>query len=405
MLRSACPRGTVIPMSSIGHNTPWLDAVDLDALTALRRDLHRAPEVSGEEAGTAARIAAELGALGPDRIVTGLGGHGVAAVWAGAEPGLRVLIRAELDALPITETGTPDWASDHPGTGHLCGHDGHMALVTGLGRILSRQRPRRGEVVLMYQPAEENGAGAAAVTADPRYGTLAPDWAFAIHNMPALPRGTAAVHADVMTCPSAGMRITLAGRTAHASQPETGLAPTAALAALMPALQGLSRGVVQDAEFRLATVCHLRMGVRAFGIAPGEAELLVTLRARSDDGMAGLRAEAEAIVRQAAGALKVDIGYEDVFVTCRNTAVATDVALRALARAGLVNDPAMLPLRGSEDFGGFGGSGELAMIFLGAGPDVADLHNPDYDFPDAIIAPGVAVFAGIVDELLGLTGD
>ena len=390
-------------MDDFGGTPPWLGEDDLAALTALRHELHRKPELSGREVETAARIAAELRSLGADRVETGLGGHGVAGVFRGAAPGPRVLLRCELDALPIEETGRPDWRSEVPGAGHLCGHDGHMVLVTGMARLLARQRPARGEVVLMYQPAEETGEGAAAVCADARYAGLEPDWAFAIHNMPQVARGQAAVQVGTMSCPSAGLKIWLEGRTAHASQPETGVSPAAAVARLIPALEGLSGGVVQDEGFRLVTLCHARVGRRAFGIAPGEAEMLLTLRARTDAVLAELRETAERMVRDAArsGGLEARIGYEEVFVACENTAGAVAVAERALGRAGIGIDNAMLPMRASEDFGGFGGRGELAMVFLGAGPGVADLHNPDFDFPDALIAPGVGFFAGVVAEILG----
>ncbi len=140
---------------------------DLVELTAFRRLLHRYPEISGEEWETAARIVAALEPLSPSRILTGLGGHGVAAAFDSGVAGPTVLFRAELDALPIQEINDLEWVSQVPGKGHLCGHDGHMTILLALGRLLSRHPVARGRVVLMFQPSEEDGAGARAVVADP----------------------------------------------------------------------------------------------------------------------------------------------------------------------------------------------------------------------------------------------
>lgn len=141
----------------------FLTNSDLVELIELRHRLHRRPEISGEERATAAEIVAALEPTRPDGIVTGLGGHGVAAIYEGREPGPTVMVRAELDALPIEELSDLPHRSQVPGKGHLCGHDGHMTILAGLARGLGRARPQRGRAVLLFQPAEETGAGAAAV--------------------------------------------------------------------------------------------------------------------------------------------------------------------------------------------------------------------------------------------------
>ncbi len=391
-----------MPGTMAGHNT-GLTQVDIDELTAWRRDLHRRPELAGQEAETAATVQRMLDTLSPDKVLTGLGGHGVAAVFDSGQPGPAVLLRCELDGLPIHEIGDLPYRSEKDGHGHLCGHDGHMSWLAGMARLLSRQRPARGRVILMFQPAEEDGAGAARVVADPAFAQIAPDYAFAIHNMPGMPLGDVALDAGPVTCASAGMHVSLTGRTAHASLPETGISPAPALAQLMPALTALGHGQPKDHDFTLVTITHARMGEPAFGVAPGQAELFATLRTRTDNGMEALRQQAEALARDAADAcgLTLSIGYEDVFVTCNNDATATDIARRALDRLGAHVDDAALPLRGSEDFGRFGAGANLAFMLLGAGEGTATIHNPDYDFPDALITPGVRIFAAIVDEILG----
>jgi amidohydrolase len=384
-------------------------------LTALRHALHRRPDLSGDEAATAARVADLLAGCAPDHLWTGLGGHGVAAQFRGALPGPRVLLRCELDGLPIQEcpTGaTQDWASEIAGQGHLCGHDGHMVWLLGVARILQRQRPARGSVILMFQPAEETGAGAAAVVADPAYADLRPDFAYAIHNLPGLALGEVAVIAGPTSCASRGMRIALQGRTAHASQPDTGLSPMAALARLMPALTALSKGTHTDPDFALATVTHTRMGAPAFGVVPGEAELFVTLRTLSDAAMSELQARAESLVRDtcAAEGLEVAIRYEDIFAATVNSPRAVAELCQALEALGVRHGVGPLPFRASEDFGGFacadalGAGPDLALLFLGAGVDCPALHNPDYDFPDGLIVPGIAILVSVLDRLLGLPG-
>lgn len=171
---------------------------DVADLIVWRRKLHAMPELSGQEIRTAEELRACLATMRPDRIIAGLGGHGVAAVYQGADPGPTVLFRAELDALPITEETGLGHRSTIAGKAHLCGHDGHMATLAALARGLGRQRPRRGRVVLLFQPAEETGAGAAAVLADPCFAAIAPDVSFSYHNMPGLPLGRVAL-ADLNT--------------------------------------------------------------------------------------------------------------------------------------------------------------------------------------------------------------
>ena len=177
-------------------NSDMVDLVDL------RHRLHRRPEISGEERETAATIVEFLKPTGPDRIVTELGGHGVAAIYEGAEPGPTVLIRAELDALPIEELSDSDHRSEIPGKGHLCGHDGHMTILAGLARGLQRNPPQKGRAILLFQPAEETGAGAAAVMADPKFEEIVPDYAFSLHNRPGVPVGHARISEGAANCAS-----------------------------------------------------------------------------------------------------------------------------------------------------------------------------------------------------------
>jgi amidohydrolase len=373
--------------------------MDLAGLTAFRRALHRTPDLSGEEAGTAAAFAA---ALPPVYAVTrGLGGHGVAAVLTAADPGPTVMLRAELDALPIRETGAVPWASQVPGKAHLCGHDGHLTILLAAAHALAARPPSRGRVVLLGQPAEEDGSGAAAVLADPRFGALRPDWAFALHNLPGAPLGQVWLKPGPMNCASTGLRIRLEGRTSHAAEPAAARSPAKALARLIPALIALGRDGPLDDGFRLVTVTHARLGEPAFGITPGEAEVWATLRSLTDAGMAALRAEAEALTRAEARDLTVTLSRHDTFAACANDPEATALIAAACAAEGLTPEPGGLPMRASEDFGRFGAVTRAAMFGLGAGTGHPRLHAPDYDFPDALIPAGTRIFTRLVHSLLG----
>lgn len=375
---------------------------DLVALTDLRRDLHRHPEISGQEAETARRVTAAVADLKPSQILTGLGGHGVAAVFDSGINGPTLLFRAELDALPITEHSDALWVSQNDGTGHLCGHDGHMTMLLAFGHLLARRPVAKGRIVLMFQPAEEDGSGARAVVADPAYQGIQPDWAFAIHNDPGRPFGHVATRAGLINCASVGLQIRLSGKTAHAAEPEAGLSPALAMAELIPALSSMAIGGALDENFQLVTLTHACLGEPTFGIAPGEAVIHVTLRSAADAALEDLQTRARALAlatAQSAG-LRVEFELFDHFAASINHPEAAEVAIRAMDRIGVTQDSSGLPMRASEDFGVFGWAAKSAMLCLGPGVDFPALHNPDYDFPDDLIPIGAAIFDAIARDLL-----
>jgi amidohydrolase len=381
----------------------FLSERDLADLADFRHELHRYPEISGQERETAQRVAAFLQRLKPDELNTGLGGHGIAAVFRGAKPGPTVLFRCELDALPIEELSDLPYKSTIPGRGHLCGHDGHMATLGGLALGLARQRPASGRVVLLFQPAEETGAGAAAVIADPKFASLCPDVSFALHNAPGQPVGTVGLVEGPVNCASRGIRISLNGKTAHASLPQSGLSPMPVIAQLMPALSAVGGGDITDADFAMVTVTHCRMGEPTFGVAPGYAEVWATLRTLTDARMTWLCAEAEKLAHATAEpfGLTVGIAYDDIFLQCENAPEAVAHLRKALDAEGIPHGRGNLPMRGSEDFGRFGADAPAAMFFLGSGETHPRLHNPDYDFPDELIGIGARVFMRVARDILG----
>ncbi|CDX40647.1 putative hydrolase [Mesorhizobium sp. SOD10] len=376
---------------------------DLIELTEWRRKLHRQPEISNEEEKTAKEVVDFLADTGPDKVLTGLGGHGVAAVYDSGQAGPTVLFRSELDALPIEELSGVEHSSEVPGKSHMCGHDGHTAILAALGRQFGRERPARGRVVLMFQPAEETGNGAAGVVADPRFGEIQPDFAFSLHNLPGVPFGEVRLKAGTVNCASRGMRIVLEGKTAHSSMPETGISPMPAVSELMPALPALGRGTFTDEDFGMVTVTHCAMGEAVFGIAPGYAEVWATLRTRRDERMAEQVAAAKALAAKIAAkhGLSVRFDYHEIFVASVNAPEAVQHLNRALDEEGVARSEEALPMRASEDFGIFGHNAKSAMFFLGAGERTPSLHNPDYDFPDDLIPIGSRIFMRTARNLLG----
>ncbi|WP_182084614.1 amidohydrolase [Aureimonas sp. ME7] len=375
---------------------------DIEAAVRLRRTLHQRPDLSGEERETARTICDFLAMASPDQIVEGLGGHGVASVFAGLDPGPTLLLRAELDALPIEEASSLPYRSHRSGKAHLCGHDGHAAILCLVALHLKDHRPARGRVVLLFQPAEETGEGAARVIADPKFQPLRPDRSFALHNMPGLPLGFGAIRAGAVNCASRGLRIRLGGSTAHASTPWTGRSPVAAAIDLMQALPSLGRRGPLDETYRFATLTHVRIGEPTFGVSPGEAELLVTLRTMLDAGMDDLCQQAERMVQERASAenLAASWSYEDIFRHCLNHGDCVGAFRSAMSSIGMAQGPGE-PIHASEDFGLFGDLGPSAMMFLGAGVDRPALHDPAYEFPEELIPTGAGVFSRIVRDALG----
>lgn len=364
----------------------------------LRREIHRQPERSGCETGTAERLLRFFEPLRPDQVIEGLGGTGIAFVFSGSKAGPTILLRSELDALPIQEVNEFEHRSLIDGTSHKCGHDGHMAILAAVGEKLSRERPACGTVVLLYQPAEETGEGAAAVIADEKFARIKPDFCFALHNLPGFPLGEIIVRNGTFSCASRGMAIRLIGKTAHAAQPETGVSPAKAMCLLIAELSELPSAMDFGDELAFATVVGSRLGEQAFGTAPGDAEIWVTLRSETDKTMVRIVRYAENRTRQLAAdyGLEFEISYQDIFAATVNAERAVDVIYRA-AGDGLLS-VAEQPFRWSEDFGCFATVARCAMFGLGAGKAVAELHNPDYDFPDDLISLGADIFLGILEQ-------
>ncbi|MDZ7769133.1 MAG: amidohydrolase [Woeseiaceae bacterium] len=334
----------------------------MNTAKSLRHALHAAPELSGGETATAEKIITWFKALAPDEILTGLGGTGVAIIFGESGSGPTIMLRSELDALPILETNDMPHRSTTDGISHQCGHDGHMAILAAVGAALAKKRPRNGRVVLLFQPAEETGDGANAVADDAGFAAIRPDRVFALHNLPGYPLGQVVVRDGTFTCASRGIDIRLTGCTAHAAQPETGRSPSRAMREIIALLEGLSDDFDSGGELAFATVVGARLGDRAFGVSPGTAAVWATLRTESDALMQTLVSHCEGRVRDIAKGenLDVDIQYEDVFAATVNAPRA--VATIRLACEGLPLVEAARPFRWSEDFGRFTRESEGAFL-------------------------------------------
>lgn len=376
------------------------------SLVEMRHALHRAPDLSGDEARTAASIVTYLKASEPDSLICDLGGSGVAAVFDSGRPGKTVMVRCELDGLPIQEIGALPYSSTIPGRGHQCGHDGHMAIVLGVAVKLRNKRPAKGRTILLFQPDEETGKGAKAITSDPRYAALNPDFILALHNLPGYDRHQIILKSGQVNCASRGMCIKLAGRTAHASMPQTGLSPALAMANIIKDLAALSNAKTMNQDFRMVTIVHALLGEKAFGVAPAHADIWATLRTVTDEKMQQLTEDAETLCQKTASeyGLTLEIDYDDIFNACQNDDGLIAQYRQSARELGYRVLNLVEPLRFSEDFGEYAtaqnGSTASAMFFLGAGPDHPALHNPDYDFPDALIRSGASMFYATINRLL-----
>lgn len=372
-------------------------------LAEIRHALHAAPELSGDESRTATRVADWLEQAGADRVLRGLGGHGVAGVFRGNEPGPRVLLRAELDGLPIREAEGCAWRSRHETVAHSCGHDGHMSVLLGVAQHLARRRPRSGEVVLLFQPAEETGDGAGRIVDAAAFTEIRPDYVYAMHNLPGRPLGEVSVRPGAFSCASRGLTVRLNGLCAHAAHPEQGRSPAMAMCRILQGLKRLPQQLPDDLGLVMITLIHARLGEVAFGTSPGQAEVMATLRTASDDMMRALAEAAVSLVRAEAeeDQLGVEIDWCDVFSATVNAPAAVEVIETVAGKLDLSVHRLEEAHRWSEDFGVLLACGEGAMFTLGSGEQCRPLHHPAYDFPDELLERAVALFQGLVEHHLG----
>ncbi len=373
-----------------------------DKIVKLRKDLHKNPELSGSEFHTALRIKEFLRNPAPSRIIEHVGGHGLMVVYEFDQKGPVIVIRCELDALPIGEANTFDHRSIVSGSSHKCGHDGHMAIVAGLGLWIQEQDFQSGRIVLLFQPAEESGEGAFRVFQDKRFIAMHPDYIFALHNIPG-----ESLHAIITTekgfsAEVQSFAIYLTGKESHAAEPEQGINPTHGTAEIIKALSGLNITAPERSDFAILTAIHIHLGEKAYGISPGKGELHYTIRTWNEKRMNSLQKEIEESVQGICESMGLDskITWFAHFPATINDPDCNRLISRAIAANHFEAIERPYPFKFGEDFGWYSSNYKTAMFGIGAGENSPALHQADYDFPDEIIETGISMFAGIISAIL-----
>jgi amidohydrolase len=376
--------------------------IPIKKLIKLRKEIHKNTELAGKEKLTAKRIISFAGKYKPDKIIPNLGGNGLAIIFNGKVNGPTVLIRCELDALPISEINKFNYRSINKKVSHKCGHDGHMTIVSGLIPLLSNIKLKKGKVVLLYQPAEETGEGAEKILNDKKFRSIKPDFVFALHNLPGFGIGRIIVKEREFAAASKGMIIKLTGKTSHAAEPEKGINPAIAVSEIIAELTSLPKKARSIKDFTLVTIIHSKIGECAFGTSPGYAEVMATLRSYKNSDMNLLTQYANDKVNLIAKRhkLKTDISFVEEFPATANENGCVKKIRIAAKENKLKIKTINTPFKWSEDFGHFTNQFNGALFGLGSGIKHPALHNPDYDFPDEIIEPGIKIFYSIINQIL-----
>ena len=382
-------------------------AADLQPeIQAWRRDIHEYPELGYEERRTSTFVAERLRQFGCDEVVTGLGGTGVVGVIKGRRPAgngdvKSIGLRADMDALPIEEaTGLP-YASRTPGKMHACGHDGHTAMLLGAARYLAETRNFAGQAVVIFQPAEEGGFGAAAMIKDGLFDRFAIDQVYGMHNGPGIPVGSFAIRPGPIMASTDAVNIHIEGRGGHAARPHLSIDSVMVGAQLITALQSIVSRSVDPLEAAVISICEFHAG-NARNVIPQTAELRGTVRTLTPEvrTLVGQRVrEVVEGVARLTGA-RIDLDYVPGYPVVVNHMAETDFAIGVAKEvAGTGNVEEMPPMMGGEDFAFMLEKRPGAFIFCGNG-DSAGLHHPAYNFNDEAIVFGTSYWIKLVENAL-----
>ena len=374
-------------------------------IMAWRRHLHAHPELMYDVHDTAAFVAERLREFGCDEVATGLGRTGVVGVIKGrktANGGSKVIgLRADMDALPIEEETNLPYASKVPGRMHACGHDGHTAMLLGAARYLAETRNFAGEAVVIFQPAEEGGAGADAMSKDGLMERFRIDQVYGMHNGPGLPIGSFALRPGPIMAATDAIDIRIEGVGGHAARPHKCVDSVLVGAQLVTALQSIVSRTVDPLDSAVISMCEFHAG-NARNVIPQTAELKGTVRTLTPevrDLVERRVREVVAGVAQQTGAT-IDLVYERGYPVVVNHPEQTEVATR-IARdvAGEANVHTVPPMMGAEDFAYMLEARPGAFIFVGNG-DSAGLHHPAYNFNDEAIVYGTSYWVKLVEHTL-----
>ena len=380
-------------------------AADLQSeITAWRRDFHENPELLYEVHRTAGIVSDKLKQFGCDEVVTGIGRTGVVAVIKGKtdKSGKVIGIRADMDALPIEEaTGAPH-QSKVRGAMHACGHDGHTAILLGAAKYLAETRNFDGTAVMIFQPAEEGGAGAEAMLKDGLLERFGVQEVYGLHNMPGIPVGNFALRPGPLMAAADRFDIQIEGKGGHAARPHEGIDTLLVACQVVTALQSIVARNVNPLESAVVSVCSVQAG-NTFNVIPQHARLLGTVRTLTDEVRDLCETRIRAVVESvcAAYGATVKIEYNRGYPVTRNHPEQADFLARIAAQVGGEGavDADVTPLMGAEDFSYMLEQRPGAYIFLGNGA-TPGVHHPAYDFNDEAIPYGVSLWAKVVETAM-----
>jgi len=371
-------------------------------LTEWRRHLHAHPELSREEHDTAAFVCARLAELGV-AYTPGVGGTGVVATITRGQSNRSVGLRGDMDALPIAETTGLPYASTRPGVMHACGHDGHTASLLGAAALLAGDQSWSGTVQLVFQPAEEGGSGARSMIEDGLFTRFPMERIFGYHNWPGLEAGTVAVHDGAVMAAASRLEIAFDGHAGHAAMPHLTKDPMLAAAHCLVALQSIVSRSIDPLDTAVVSVGIMQAGTVANQI-PRRAVMRGTFRSHRrpvrDAIEAGIRRVADGIAQTFGMTAEVAIRHGAAATV--NHGAEADLAADAAAGAGLPVRRDLPPSMAGEDFGWFLHERPGAFVWIGNGPTDAgrELHNPAYDYNDAILPAAAAFLASVAKRAL-----
>ncbi len=368
-----------------------------------RRDLHAHPELLYDVHRTAAAVADKLKSFGCDEVISGIGRTGVVGVIRGQKPGSKVVgLRADMDALPLTEeTGLP-YKSAIAGKMHACGHDGHTAMLLGAAKYLAETRNFAGTAVVIFQPAEEGGAGGRAMVKDGLMTRFGIQEVYGMHNYPGIPLGAFAIRPGPMMASADHIEIALEGKGGHAARPHLAIDTILVGAQIINQLQSIVSRNVDPLESGVVSICMFQAG-HTDNVIPQHARLRGTARALTPDVRKILQAricdviEGTARLYGATAKITYTHGYPVTVNHERQTEFAAGIA-REIAGSDRV-DPDVAPVMGAEDFSFMLLERPGAFIFIGNG-DSAGLHHPAYDFNDEIIPAGTSYWVRLAETAL-----
>jgi amidohydrolase len=375
-------------------------------IQAWRREIHQHPELMYDVHRTAAFVADRLREFGCDEVATGLGRTGVVGVIKGRKPAgngdIRVIgLRADMDALPIEEATDLPYASRTPGLMHACGHDGHTAMLLGAARYLAETRNFAGDAVVIFQPAEEDGAGAAAMIKDGLMDRFGIEQVYGMHNGPGIPVGSFAIRPGPIMASTDAIDIRIEGHGGHAAKPHKCIDSVMVGAQLITALQSIVSRSVDPLDSAVVSICEFHAG-NARNVIPQTAVLKGTVRTLTKKVRELVEKrirEVVAGVAQITGA-RIDLTYERGYPVTVNHAAQTDVATQVAKEiAGDANVLESPPMMGAEDFSYMLEARPGAFIFCGNG-DSAGLHHPAYNFNDEAIVFGTSYWIKLVENTL-----